>query len=51
MRDKILLNGQIAELKGLVDGLENDKMVYQNQIINDEEKLTKLFRVMNNPQK
>lgn len=30
MRDKILLNGQIAELKGLVDGLENDKMVYQN---------------------
>lgn len=30
MREIILLNGNIAELKGLCDGLENDKMVYQN---------------------
>lgn len=46
MREKIVLNGRIAELSGLLDDALNANKIYSDQIVHEDQKLNKLFRVM-----
>ena len=46
MREKIVLNGRIAELTGLLDDALNANKVYSEQIVHEDQKLNKLFRVI-----
>lgn len=46
MREKIVLNGRIAELTGLLDDALNANKIYSDQIVHEDQKLNKLFRVI-----
>jgi hypothetical protein len=46
MREKILLNGKIAELKGALDDAVNAKEVFAGEIKNEESKFKNLFQTI-----
>ena len=46
MREKILLNGKIAELKAALDDAVNAKEIYASEIKNEESKFKTLFRTI-----
>jgi len=46
MREKIVLNGRIAELTALLDDALNANKIYSDQIQHDDHKLTNLFKVL-----
>lgn len=46
MREKILLNGRIAELKGALDDAQNANQVYTEEIRGEEGKFKGLFQTI-----
>ena len=46
MRDKIILNGKVSMFQEIIDQLENDKKIFHDRMMNEDEKISALFKLV-----